>query len=168
MRWGEWGGSPSREDSCAAAERSGPGALTHLTNSMFLQALAGTRRVLGAAAWATCTLLGSRADNRFPLSVRVHSGEEVVLSVVRHTHSWPTVLAAHSAACLAAGCPRHACLAAVMLIACGPLCLLAGTGQTGGQKGVLWGSAVRIDRDAEWGVSASEVAKPRLLRRRGA
>ena len=58
---------------------------------MFLQALAGTRRVLGAAAWATCTLLGSRADARFPLSVRVHSGEEVVLSVVRLT-----VLAAHS------------------------------------------------------------------------
>ena len=76
-------GCPAIETSCAAAERSGPGALTHLTNSMLLQALAGTRRVLGAAAWATCTLLGSRADNRFPLSIRVHSGEEVVLSVVR-------------------------------------------------------------------------------------
>ena len=78
---------PAIKTSCAAAERSGPGALTHLTNSMFLQALAGTRRVLGAAAWATCTLLGSRADNRFPLSIRVHSGEEVVLSVV-----WPGCL----------------------------------------------------------------------------
>ena len=102
---------------CAAAERSGPGALTHLTNSMFLQALAGTRRVLGAAAWATCTLLGSRADSRFPLSVRVHSGEAVVLSVVRSQHSWRKVLTAHSTPGLAALQSCYACLAAVMLFA---------------------------------------------------
>ena len=67
------------------AERSGPGALTHLTNSMFLQTLAGAKTLMGAAAWATCTLLGSQKDNRFPLAVRVHTGERVMLSVVRPT-----------------------------------------------------------------------------------
>ena len=65
------------------AERSGPGALTHLTNSMFLQTLAGAKTLMGAAAWATCTLLGSQKDNRFPLTVKCHTGEQVVLSVVR-------------------------------------------------------------------------------------
>ena len=67
----------------AAAERSGPGALTHLTNSMFLQTMAGAKTLLGAAAWATCTLLGSRADSRFPLTIRLHSGEQLMLPVVR-------------------------------------------------------------------------------------
>ena len=67
------------------AERSGPGALTHLTNTMFLQTLAGAKTLMGAAAWATCTLLGSQKDNRFPLTVTLHTGEQVVLSVVRLT-----------------------------------------------------------------------------------
>ena len=57
--------------------------MTHLTNSMFLQTLAGAKTLMGAAAWATCTLLGSQKDNRFPLTVRCHTGEQVVLSVVR-------------------------------------------------------------------------------------
>ena len=53
---------------------------------MFLQSLAGAKTLMGAAAWAACTLLGSHKDNRFPLTVRVHSGEQVVLSVVRLIH----------------------------------------------------------------------------------
>ena len=52
---------------------------------MFLQTLAGAKTLMGAAAWATCTLLGSQKDNRFPLTVTVHTGEQVVLSVVRLT-----------------------------------------------------------------------------------
>lgn len=52
---------------------------------MFLQTLAGARTLMSAAAWATCTLLGSQKDNRFPLSVSLHTGEQVVLSVVRLT-----------------------------------------------------------------------------------
>ncbi len=52
---------------------------------MFLQTLAGAKTLMGAAAWATCTLLGSQKDNRFPLTVKCHTGEQVVLSVVRLT-----------------------------------------------------------------------------------
>ena len=78
--------SPLLKDAAFGAERSGPGALTHLTNSMFLQTLAGAKTLLGAAAWATCTLLGSKTDNRFPLAVTLHTGEQVMLTVVRHHH----------------------------------------------------------------------------------
>ncbi len=60
---------------------------------MFLQTLSGARILLGAAAWATCTLLGSRTDNRFPLTVKVHTGEEVIMSVVRPLSNAPPALA---------------------------------------------------------------------------
>lgn len=66
------------------AERTGPGALTHLTNRVFLHSWAGAKSVLGAAAWAGCQLLGAgRPDARFRLAVRTAAGRTLHLSVVR-------------------------------------------------------------------------------------
>ena len=67
-----------------AAERTGPGALTHLTNRVFLHSWAGAKAALGAAAWAGCQLLGAgRPDARFRLAVRTAAGRTTHLSVVR-------------------------------------------------------------------------------------
>jgi hypothetical protein len=66
------------------AERTGPGALTHLTNRVFLHSLASARSLAGAAAWAGCQLLGAgRPDNRFTLRVRTPAGASLALPVVR-------------------------------------------------------------------------------------
>ena len=66
------------------AERTGPGALTHLTNTMLLHSLAGARSLVSAASWASCTLMSAlREDTRFPITVRTHDGACLALAVVR-------------------------------------------------------------------------------------
>ncbi len=58
--------------------------VTHLTNTMLLHSLAGARTLMGAASWASSTLIGAlKEDTRFPVNVRTHCGASLTLSVVR-------------------------------------------------------------------------------------
>ncbi|EIE23303.1 hypothetical protein COCSUDRAFT_66260 [Coccomyxa subellipsoidea C-169] len=79
-------GIAAKQQRLIILERTGPGALTHLTNTMLLNSLAGARSIMSAASWASCTLMSAlKEDTRFPIQVRTNCGASVALAVTGDT-----------------------------------------------------------------------------------
>ncbi|CAL8465219.1 g4754 [Coccomyxa elongata] len=79
-------GIAAKQQRLIILERTGPGVVTHLTNTMLLHSLAGARTLMGAASWASSTLIGAlKEDTRFPVDVRTHCGACLTLSVTGDT-----------------------------------------------------------------------------------
>ncbi|BDA50275.1 hypothetical protein COCOBI_15-4040 [Coccomyxa sp. Obi] len=79
-------GIAAKQQRLIILERTGPGVVTHLTNTMLLHSLAGARTLMGAASWASSTLIGAlKEDTRFPVNVRTHCGACLTVSVTGDT-----------------------------------------------------------------------------------